>query len=191
MPLLTLEKVSLAFGHHTLLDQVDLQLDSGERIGLIGRNGGGKSSLLRILAAENRPDDGKIWRAPALRLAYGSASLSDWERAELAASCALKLSEERTEGEVFEEARSILAAAEKRQFQEVFARPSEGSESTSAADVLAHGLVRKLGEYAGVMRNRPRIPCRLIRSAARADREVRGGAGEAFGRKSCRGGSER
>ncbi|MEO7560810.1 MAG: ATP-binding cassette domain-containing protein, partial [Nitrosospira sp.] len=70
MPLLTLEKVSLAFGHHTLLDQVDLQLDSGERIGLIGRNGGGKSSLLRILAAENRPDDGKIWRAPALRLAY-------------------------------------------------------------------------------------------------------------------------
>ena len=70
MPLLTLEKVSLAFGHHTLLDHVDLQLDSGERIGLIGRNGGGKSSLLRILAAENRPDDGKIWRAPALRLAY-------------------------------------------------------------------------------------------------------------------------
>ena len=70
MPLLTLEKVSLAFGHHTLLDQVDLQLDSGEHIGLIGRNGGGKSSLLRILAAENRPDDGKIWRAPALRLAY-------------------------------------------------------------------------------------------------------------------------
>lgn len=70
MPLLTLEKVSLAFGHHTLLDQVDLQLDSGERIGLIGRNGGGKSSLLRILAEENKPDDGKIWRAPALRLAY-------------------------------------------------------------------------------------------------------------------------
>ncbi|ARO86806.1 ABC transporter ATP-binding protein [Nitrosospira lacus] len=70
MPLLTLEKVSLAFGHHTLLDQVDLQLDSGERIGLIGRNGGGKSSLLRILAEESKADDGKIWRAPALRLAY-------------------------------------------------------------------------------------------------------------------------
>lgn len=70
MPLLTLEKVSLAFGHHTLLDHVDLQLDSGERIGLIGRNGGGKSSLLRILAEENKPDDGRIWRAPALRLAY-------------------------------------------------------------------------------------------------------------------------
>lgn len=70
MPLLTLEKVSLAFGHHTLLDQVDLQLDFGERIGLIGRNGGGKSSLLRILAGEIKSDDGKVWRAPALKLAY-------------------------------------------------------------------------------------------------------------------------
>jgi ABC transport system ATP-binding/permease protein len=70
MPLLTLEKVCLAFGHHTLLNQINLQLDSGERIGLIGRNGGGKSSLLRILAGESKPDDGKIWRAPGLKLAY-------------------------------------------------------------------------------------------------------------------------
>ncbi len=70
MPLLTLEKICLAFGHHTLLDHVDLQLDSGERIGLIGRNGGGKSSLLRILAGEIKPDDGKVWRAPAVKLAY-------------------------------------------------------------------------------------------------------------------------
>jgi ATP-binding cassette subfamily F protein uup len=70
MPLLTLEKVCLAFGHHTLLNQINLQLDSGERIGLIGRNGGGKSSLLRILANESKPDDGKIWRAPGLKLAY-------------------------------------------------------------------------------------------------------------------------
>ena len=70
MPLLTLEKICLAFGHHTLLGRVDLQLDPGERIGLIGRNGGGKSSLLRILAGEIKPDDGKVWRAPALKLAY-------------------------------------------------------------------------------------------------------------------------
>jgi ATP-binding cassette subfamily F protein uup len=70
MPLLTLERICLAFGHHSLLDHVDLQLDAGERIGLIGRNGGGKSSLLRIVAGEAKPDDGKIWRAPALKLAY-------------------------------------------------------------------------------------------------------------------------
>lgn len=72
MPLIILEKACLAFGHHALLDHVDLQLDPGERIGLIGRNGGGKSSLLRALAGEIRLDDGKVWRAPALRLAFVS-----------------------------------------------------------------------------------------------------------------------
>ena len=60
MPLITLEKGSLAFGHHALLDQVNLQLDAGERIGLIGRNGGGKSSLLRALAGKIKLDDGPI-----------------------------------------------------------------------------------------------------------------------------------
>jgi ATP-binding cassette subfamily F protein uup len=70
MPLLNAEKVSLAFGHHMLLDRISLQLDTGERVGLIGRNGGGKSSLLRIMAGEIQPDDGRIWRTPGLKLAY-------------------------------------------------------------------------------------------------------------------------
>jgi ATP-binding cassette subfamily F protein uup len=70
MPLIRLDKVCLAFGHHKLLDQLDLQFDLGERIALIGRNGGGKSSLLRIIADEIKPDDGKVWRAPALKIAY-------------------------------------------------------------------------------------------------------------------------
>ena len=72
MPLITLEKACLAFGHHALLDHVDLQLDAGERVGLIGRNGGGKSSLLRTLAKVINLDDGKVWRAPNLKLAYVS-----------------------------------------------------------------------------------------------------------------------
>ena len=70
MPLVTLEKACLAFGHHLLLNHVDFQLDPGERIGLIGRNGGGKSSLLRVLAREIKLDDGKLWCAPDLKLAY-------------------------------------------------------------------------------------------------------------------------
>lgn len=70
MPLITLEKACLAFGHHALLHDVDFQMDPGERIGLIGRNGGGKSSLLRILAREIKLDDGKLWCAPDLKLAY-------------------------------------------------------------------------------------------------------------------------
>lgn len=72
MPLITLEKACLAFGHHALLDQVNLQLDPGERVGLIGRNGGGKSSLLRALSSEIKLDDGKLWCAPNLKLAYVS-----------------------------------------------------------------------------------------------------------------------
>ncbi len=60
----------MAFGHHALLDQASLQLDPSERVGLIGRNGGGKSSLLRIVAGELKLDDGKLWRAPNLKLAY-------------------------------------------------------------------------------------------------------------------------
>jgi len=72
MPLISLDKVCLAFGHHVLLDQLDLQFDPDERIGLIGRNGGGKSSLLRVIADEIKPDDGMVWRTPALKLAYVS-----------------------------------------------------------------------------------------------------------------------
>jgi len=70
MPIITLEKISLAYGHHPLLAQADFLLDPGERVGLIGRNGGGKSSLLKIIAGVAMPDDGKVWRAPGLNLAY-------------------------------------------------------------------------------------------------------------------------
>ena len=70
MPLVILENASLAFGHHALLNHVDLQLDAGERIGLIGRNGSGKSSLLRVIAGEIKLDDGKLWYAPELKLVY-------------------------------------------------------------------------------------------------------------------------
>jgi ATP-binding cassette subfamily F protein uup len=52
MPYITLDKAALAFGHVALLDHVDFQLDEGERVGLIGRNGGGKSSLLKVLAGQ-------------------------------------------------------------------------------------------------------------------------------------------
>ena len=72
MPYITLDKASLAFGHVALLDHVDFQLDEGERVGLIGRNGGGKSSLLKVLAAQAALDDGTVWRQPSARIAYVS-----------------------------------------------------------------------------------------------------------------------
>jgi len=68
VPLLALQRVGLAFGHLPLFEGADLQIESGERIALIGRNGAGKSSLLRVLAGEIPPDSGTIWREPGLRV---------------------------------------------------------------------------------------------------------------------------
>ncbi len=72
MPYVTLDKAALAFGHVALLDHVDFQLDEGERIGLIGRNGSGKSSLLKVLAGIASLDDGVLWRQPGARICYVS-----------------------------------------------------------------------------------------------------------------------
>jgi len=69
MPLVQLSQLSLAYGHVPLLDHVDLVIEPGERIGLIGRNGSGKSSLLAIIEGLAAADDGKVWRAPQLKLA--------------------------------------------------------------------------------------------------------------------------
>jgi ATP-binding cassette subfamily F protein uup len=70
MALLTVDGACLAFGHVDLLDHVSFQLDAGERVALIGRNGAGKSSLLRALAGQAALDDGTVWQAPGTKIAY-------------------------------------------------------------------------------------------------------------------------
>jgi ATP-binding cassette subfamily F protein uup len=70
MPLLILDKLELAYGHWPLLDGASLVVDKGDRIGLIGRNGTGKSSLLKIAARVIAPDAGEVWHAPSLRLGH-------------------------------------------------------------------------------------------------------------------------
>ena len=69
MPLLALDKISLAFGHLPLLDGATAQFEAGERVCVLGRNGSGKSTLLRILSGEQAPDAGMVWRQPTLRAA--------------------------------------------------------------------------------------------------------------------------
>src|SRR5881398_419909 len=69
MPLLQLSDVCLAYGHVPLLDHADLVIEPGERVGFIGRNGAGKSSMLRIIADQAVPDDGRVWRAPGMHVA--------------------------------------------------------------------------------------------------------------------------
>ena len=70
MALLTLLDAQLAYGHVALLDHADFSLEAQERVGLIGRNGTGKSSLLRILAGLERPDDGTLQSQSGVRVAY-------------------------------------------------------------------------------------------------------------------------
>ncbi len=70
MSLIRFEKVSLAFGHWPLLDNVELQIDPGERVCLVGRNGTGKSTLMHVLRGAIAPDEGKVWRKSGLRVAY-------------------------------------------------------------------------------------------------------------------------
>jgi ATP-binding cassette subfamily F protein uup len=67
--LLRFDDVSLAFGSRPLLDHVSLLVDEGERVCLVGRNGEGKSSLLRLVAGLATPDDGSVWSRPGARIA--------------------------------------------------------------------------------------------------------------------------
>jgi ATP-binding cassette subfamily F protein uup len=69
MPLVTLDRVSMAYGHLPLLDEVAMQIDARERLSVIGRNGTGKSTLLKILSGEIPADRGSVWRQPSLRIA--------------------------------------------------------------------------------------------------------------------------
>ncbi|WP_349573050.1 ATP-binding cassette domain-containing protein [Azotobacter salinestris] len=68
MTLLKFTDVSLAYGAMPLLDQVSWQIARGERVCIIGRNGTGKSSMLRLVKGDQQADDGEIWRAPGLKI---------------------------------------------------------------------------------------------------------------------------
>lgn len=68
MTLLKFSDVSLAFGSMPLLDKVSWQIARGERVCIIGRNGTGKSSMLKLVKDSQKPDEGSIWRAPGLKI---------------------------------------------------------------------------------------------------------------------------
>jgi ATP-binding cassette subfamily F protein uup len=69
MALISLDRVSIAFGHLPLLDEVSLQVEPKERVCLIGRNGTGKSTLLQIVNGDIQADTGTVWRQPSMRSA--------------------------------------------------------------------------------------------------------------------------
>ena len=70
MPLIRLDKLSLNFGTHKLLDEVDFQIKRGSRIGLLGRNGAGKTTLMKLIAGVIHPDGGERWLRPGAKVAW-------------------------------------------------------------------------------------------------------------------------
>ncbi|HBW83134.1 MAG TPA: ABC transporter ATP-binding protein [Gammaproteobacteria bacterium] len=77
MSLLRLDKVSLNFGTHILLDEVDFQIAKGQRVGLLGRNGAGKTTLMKIIAGTTLPDSGDRWLRPGTPVAWLEQSLPE------------------------------------------------------------------------------------------------------------------
>ncbi len=69
MPLVALDRVSIAYGHLPLLDNVSLQVEAGERVCILGRNGSGKSTVLQIVSGDQPPDAGTVWRQPGTSVA--------------------------------------------------------------------------------------------------------------------------
>ena len=69
MPLVSLDAVTIAYGHLPLLDRIALRVEPRERIAIIGRNGTGKSTLLKITSGAVLPDSGTVWRQPGVRIA--------------------------------------------------------------------------------------------------------------------------
>ncbi len=75
--LLRLDQVSLAFGARPLLDAASLAVDAGERVCIVGRNGAGKSSLLRLVTGATPPDEGSVWLRPGARVALLAQDIAD------------------------------------------------------------------------------------------------------------------
>ena len=75
MALVSLHEISIAFGGPPLLDGVSLQIDKQQRIGLLGRNGTGKSTLMKILAGQVVPDAGVVQAEAGLKIAYFSQTI--------------------------------------------------------------------------------------------------------------------
>jgi ATP-binding cassette subfamily F protein uup len=70
MPLFRLNDIQLSYGTQVLLDKVSFTLQPGERWGLLGRNGAGKSTFMKLLLGTIKPDGGELWQEPELRVAY-------------------------------------------------------------------------------------------------------------------------
>ena len=153
MTCLTLANAHLAFGHVPLLDGADFSLAAGERVGLIGRNGTGKSSLLRILAGLDQPDDGTLHRQQGLVTAYvpqepelqGHATVFEAVQQGLAPVLALMAQYESGAGDLDALQTQIEAADGWQWRQRVEATLQKlGLDGTARVDTLSGGTAKRV-----------------------------------------------
>ena len=70
MAIVRLKNINLSFGAEPIFDGAELVIETGERVCLVGRNGQGKSTLMRLLLGTLKPDEGEVWRKPDAEIAY-------------------------------------------------------------------------------------------------------------------------
>ncbi|MEZ4528193.1 MAG: ATP-binding cassette domain-containing protein, partial [Desulfobacterales bacterium] len=111
MALLSIKNVKMGFGGPLLLDDVSLQIESGERICLMGRNGEGKSTLLRVISKDMTPDSGEIIWQQGIRVALLPQEVPrETQGRVLDVICGSELAQSaETQGEIRLQAESILS----------------------------------------------------------------------------------
>ncbi len=152
MPLVTFDKVSLAYGHHALLERVDFAIDPGERVCLVGRNGAGKSTLLKLIAGVQGPDDGEVRRQDGVSIAYLPQEVP--------------LAEERTVFDVVADGLGELARLI-RDYHEAVRQLADGAGDMARLERLQHDL-----EAADGWRLEQRVEATLTRFSLEPDRTL-------------------
>ncbi len=150
MALISLRDVSVAFGGPLLLDRVNLQIERGERVCLLGRNGTGKSTLMRLLNGELAPDEGEIARQQGLRVALLPQEVPQGLQGTTFDIIAGGLEDDRDAAEAMDAADDTAPWRKQQQVEKMISRmeldPDARFEALSAGlkrrVMLARGLVR-------------------------------------------------
>ncbi|HZE91999.1 MAG TPA: ATP-binding cassette domain-containing protein, partial [Rhizobacter sp.] len=162
MAVLSLSNAHLAFGHVALLDNAAFSLESGERLGLIGRNGAGKSSLLKIIAGLEKPDDGLLQMTQGVRICYVPQEPVFDAAASVFGVVSLGVAEAKAVRQQYEEhAEGVDLDALQTRIEALDAWNWEQRVDTTLAQLHLDGS-RTLGELSGGMKKRVALAQALV-----------------------------
>ncbi len=162
MAVLSLSNAHLAFGHVALLDNAAFSLEQGERLGLIGRNGAGKSSLLKIIAGLEKPDDGLLQMTQGLRICYVPQEPAFDAAASVFDVVSLGVAEAKSVRQQYEEhAEGVDLDALQTRIEALDAWTWEQRVDTTLAQLHLDGT-RTVGELSGGMKKRVALAQALV-----------------------------